>query len=140
MMGILLDGKYRENLLDSGVYQYIEKYNRVNGASDTECLYCYNYGLNSSYNCQSINIASPQPSGAINLSKFNKVELEFNTYVPPLNNQAQTAAICDEEGDIIGINKSNWDIYKYTYNIHTIEYKYNIVNFQSGNVGLEWAR
>ena len=140
MMGILLDGKYRENLLDSGIYGYVEKYNRVNGASDTEFMYCYNYGLNSSYNCQSSNLISPQPSGAINLSKFNKVELEINTYTPPLNNQAQTAVICDEEGDIVGINKSTWDIYKYTYNIHIIEYKYNIVKFESGNVGLEWAR
>ena len=29
--GILLDGKYRENLFKSGVYKYIEKFNRTNG-------------------------------------------------------------------------------------------------------------
>ena len=33
----------------------------VFGASDTEFMYCYNYGLNSSYNCQSSNLISPQP-------------------------------------------------------------------------------
>ena len=82
----------------------------------------------------------PQPTGAINLSKFSKVELEINTYTPPLDEQAQTNVVCDGDGNLIGINKGTWDIYKYTYVLTVMESRYNIVNFVSGNAGLEWAR
>ena len=139
-MGILLDGKYREDVLDSGIYKYVEKYSRTNAGSECENLYCYNFCLNSSYLTPTPSLVSPQPTGAINLSKFNRIELEMNTYIPPLDPQAQTAVICNEDNSIIGVNKASWDIYQYTYNLHIMEARYNIVNFQSGNVGLEWAR
>ena len=67
--GILLNGKYRENMLDSGIYNYIEKYNRSHGNSN-ENLYCYNFCLNT-------DPSEMQPSGAINMSKFNKIEFNL---------------------------------------------------------------
>ena len=139
-MGVLLDGKYRENVLDSGVYQYAERYTRTRGGGASSGLYCYEFCLDTSYLRPDASIEVPQPTGAINLSKFSKVELEINTYIPPLDEQAQTNVVCDGSGNIVGINKGSWEIYKYTYVLTVMESRYNIVNFASGNAGLEWAR
>lgn len=139
-MGILLDGKYRENVFDAGVYQFSERYTRTNGGGFSCGLYCYDFCLDTSYLRPGASTSVPQPTGAINLSKFSKVELEMNTYTPPLDEQAQTNVVCDGNGNLIGINKGTWDIYKYTYVLTVMESRYNIVNFVSGNAGLEWAR
>ena len=137
-LAVLLDGKYRENLLETGVYNYMEKYTRSNSGSDSNGLYCYNFCLDSSYLHPNVKLI--QPTGAINLSKFSTIELEFSTYVPPLDNEAQTAVICDACGNIIGINKSEWEIDKYTYDLNVIEGRYNTVTFVAGNCSLQYAR
>ena len=102
-LGILFDGEYRENLQPVGVYNYIEKMFRTFGFAP-DGLYCYNFCLDTSpFNLQ--------PSGATNMSRFNKIEFEFNTVVPPVNPLAQTLSICDPTtGNIIGINKPTWQI------------------------------
>jgi len=41
-LGILLDGQYRENVLPSGVYNFVEKYVRTAGFAPPG-LYCYNF-------------------------------------------------------------------------------------------------
>ena len=64
-MGLLLDGSYRENLLPAGVYNYIEKYVRTSGNAP-DGLYTYNFCINS-------NLTDLQPSGAINMSRFNNI-------------------------------------------------------------------
>lgn len=130
--GILLDGNYRENLQDFGIYEYIEKYSRSNGNSSSG-LYCYNFSLNSSpYELQ--------PSGAINMSMFNKVELEISTHVPELNENAQVLTICDQNDNIIAINKPSWIIYDYTYDLYLYEERYNILTFTGGNCGWMYTR
>ena len=116
----------------------MEKYTRSNSGNDSNGLYCYNFCLDSSYLHPNTKII--QPTGAINLSKFSTIELEFNTYTPPLDDEAQTAVICDASGNIIGINKSEWEIYKYTYDLNVIEGRYNTVTFVSGNCSLQYAR
>jgi hypothetical protein len=131
-MGILLDGSYRENIQPAGVFDYIEKYTRTSGNAPTG-LYCYNFSLNS-------NNDDLQPSGAINMSRFNQIELEFTTIIPPLDPFAQSLTICDPEtGSIIGINKSSWRIYDYNFDLHLFEERINVVNFIGGNVGLMYA-
>lgn len=131
-MGILLDGSYRENIQPAGVFDYIEKYTRTTGNAPTG-LYCYNFSLNS-------NNDDLQPSGAINMSRFNQIELEFTTIIPPLDPFAQSLTICDPEtGSIIGINKSTWRIYDYNFDLHLFEERINVVNFIGGNVGLMYA-
>ena len=71
---------------------------------------------------------------------FNKIELEFNTLVPPANNLAQTLSICDPAtGNVIGVNKPTWDIYIYNYNLYVMEERINQVIFVSGNCGLLYA-
>ena len=128
---IIFDGKYRENVLDSGIYNYIEKYKMCNGNSD-DGLYIYNYCLNTSpYELQ--------PSGAINLSKFKTIELEFETHVPPFDASSQYFVICDSNGAPIGNTKA-LTLYEYSYNLCFVEERYNIVRFLSGQAGLLYSR
>ena len=131
-MGILLDGSYRENIQPAGVFNYIEKYTRTTGSAPSG-LYCYNFGIHS-------NNSDLQPSGAINMSRFNQIELEFTTIIPPLDPLAQSLTICDPEtGTIIGINKPTWRIYDYNFDLYFFEERLNVVNFIGGNVGLMYA-
>jgi hypothetical protein len=131
-MGILLDGSYRENIQASGVYNFIEKYVRTSGNAPSG-LYCYNFGINS-------NNENMQPSGAINMSRFNQVELEFTTIIPPTDPLAQSLTICDPDtGNIIGINKPTWQVYDYNFNMYLFEERYNVIKFIGGNVGMMYA-
>lgn len=130
-MGIMLDGSYRENTQPVGVYNLIEKNIRTTGNAP-DGLYCYNFCMNS-------NPFEIQPSGAINMNRFNQVELEFSTIAPPLDPLVQTTTICDDNGVIIGINKPSWRIYKYNYNLYVFEERINIVSFIGGNCGLMFA-
>jgi hypothetical protein len=131
-MGILLDGIYRENIQPAGIYNYIEKYTRASG-SGINGVYLYNFCLNSSN-------LELQPSGAMNMSRFNNIELETVTITPPVDPTAQSLVICDpQSGNVIGINKPTWRIYDYNYNLVVYEERYNVVNFIGGNCGLLYA-
>ena len=131
-MGILLDGQYRENILPAGVYNFVEKYVRTAGNAPSG-LYCYNFCLDTSpYNLQ--------PSGAMNMSRFTNIELEFTTISPPFDPYAQVLTICDPNtGDLVGINKPTWRIYNYNFNLYVIEERVNMVIFVGGNAGLLYA-
>ena len=131
-MGILLDGQYRENILPSGVYDFIEKYVRTAGNAPRG-LYCYNFCLNT-------DPFVTQPSGAMNMSRFTNIELEFTTITPPVDPYAQVLTICDPQtGDIIGINKPTWRIYDYNFNLYVIEERINCIVMLGGNAGLLYA-
>jgi len=131
-LGILLDGQYRENILASGVYNYVEKYTRTNGNAP-QGLYCYNFCLDTSpYNLQ--------PSGAMNMNRFTNVQLEFTTIIPPMDPYAQVLTICDPTtGELIGINKPTWRIYDYNFDLYLFEERINMVTFVGGNAGLMYA-
>lgn len=132
-LGILLNGSYRENLLPSGVYNFVEKYIRTMGSAPFG-LYIYNFGLDAGN-------ATYQPSGAINMSKFSTIELEFTTYPPPLDPSANLYTICDPETGIpIGVNKPQWRIYDYNYDLTVLEERYNVLTFIGGNCALMYAR
>tara|TARA_B100000902_G_C27299439_1_gene911933 strand:- start:103 stop:1755 length:1653 start_codon:yes stop_codon:yes gene_type:complete len=131
-MAIIFDGKYRENELDAGIYKYIEKYSKSDGGF-CDGVYYYNYCLETAPNLI-------QPSGAVNLSKFKKIELEISTFIPPLDASAQSLNICSEDGSFAGSNKNSWNIYDYTYTLKLFEERYNILHFSSGNVSLVYAR
>ena len=131
-MALLLDGSYRENAHPEGVYNYIEKYLRTAGNAP-DGLYCYNFCLNT-------NPYDLQPSGAINMSRFTRIEFELNTIVPPLDPLAQSMVICDPgTGNIIGINKPTWRIYDYNFNLVVFEERINVITFVGGNAGLMYA-
>jgi hypothetical protein len=130
---LLLDGKYRENEFDAGVFNYVEKYARSAGNSP-DGLYCYNFNLHT-------DPFDFQPSGAINLSKFKNIQFEFNTYQPPLDPSAQVFTICNQlTGDVIGINKPTWRVYDYNYDLTVMEERFNLLTFTSGNAALMYAR
>jgi hypothetical protein len=132
-MAILLDGKYRENVLDVGVYNFIEKYVRTQSNAPTG-LYCYNF-------CLDTDPFNFQPTGALNTSKFSNVQFEFTTFYPPLDPSANFLTICDPATRLpIGVNKPTWRIYDYNYNLVVLEERYNVVTFMSGNAGLMYAR
>jgi hypothetical protein len=132
-LGIVLNGDYRENVFESGIYNYIEKYVRsAGGAKDG--LYCYNFCLNTSP-------FEYQPSGAINLSKFRIIELEVTTYVPPVDvGTSNFTVIYDANGKPIATTSPNWKIYEYNYNMKVFEERYNILSFIGGNCGMMYAR
>jgi len=132
-MGILFNGEYRENILTSGVFNYVEKYTRTQGSAK-DGLYCYNFCLNTSP-------FEYQPTGAINMSKFKLIQLELATYVPPIDTESSKFDIlCDSSGNAIGVRKSNWRLYQYNYNMTVFEERYNVLSFIGGNCGMLYAR
>ena len=130
---IVMGGVYRENLMDSGIYNYIEKYVRsVGNAKDG--LYCYNYCLNSEKKHY-------QPSGAMNVNKFGSIDLEFNTIEPPINPEgAIVDFICDTSANPIGFRKNTASLNQYTYDLRLFEERYNVIIIKSGRIGLLMAR
>ena len=130
-VGLLCDGIYRENIQPVGVFNYIEKYLRTSG-NGPDGLYVYNFGVDP-YNIL-------QPSGAFNTSRFNNIQFETQTIIPPLNPLAQNLVICDPiTGNVIGTNKSSWNIYDYNYNCIVFEERYNMCTFVAGNAALSYA-
>ena len=74
------------------------------------------------------------------MSRFSQVELEFNTIIPPVDPLAQSLSICDPEtGDVVGVNKSSWELFDYNYNLTLFEERINIVTFVAGNASLMYA-
>jgi hypothetical protein len=131
---IVLSGEYRENSQPSGVYDYVEKYTRTPGSAK-EGLYCYNYCLDTSPFVY-------QPSGALNMSRFKNVELEFTTFLPPIDDAGNNLEItCDDGGTPIFVNqKPSWALYTYNYNLVLFEERYNILSLVGGNCGMMYAR
>jgi len=132
-MGIIFDGNYREKLMNREVFEYIEPYYSSNDTQIVPGLYHYNFSIDTDSN-------NYQPTGAINLSKFNKIEFEFTTHSPTLDASAQVLTVCDASGNVIGVNKPIWNIYEYNYDLVIHEEKYNIITVQNGNCGLMYAR
>jgi hypothetical protein len=127
---IIIDGKYRENEMDSGVYNYIEKFRSTKSSMDNG-VYNYNFCINTGDYLQ--------PTGAINLSRFKYIEFEMTTVIPEVDPETQVLTLCDENGGIIGITKPQ-PVYLYTYEMHLFEERYNVLRFMSGNGGLLFAR
>jgi len=132
-MGINLNGVYRENVLPWQVFNYVDQYARSNG-SGKRGLYNYSFGLNTSP-------FEYQPSGAMNLSRFKDINLEITTINPSISLQnSNYNVICDTSGNPIGINKQNWRLYDYTFNMTLFEERYNVLSIVGGNAGMLYAR
>jgi len=128
-MGIILGGVYRENILDSGVYNYVEKYHKTSGNAK-DGIYCYNFGFDS-------NRKEYQPSGAMNVNRFKTVDFEFNTLIPPFSPQGSTEEyICDSSNNPISFRKNVASLYDFTYDLTIFEERYNVLMIQSGRCGL----
>ena len=135
-IGITLDGTVREENRDSNIYRYQQQYLMSPGLGYTglEGMYCYNFCLDTSP-------FKLQPSGAMNLCKFSKIELEFTTIQPQVDPKADYYVVCDPElNRQIGVVKPNFQLYVYNYNLLVIEERYNILTFIGGNVAMMNAR
>jgi hypothetical protein len=135
-MGILFDGIVREEERPAEVFLYEQQYLAIagRGSASLKGLYCYNFCLNTSpFNLQ--------PSGAINLSKYSKIELDFTTIEPTLALDINYNVVCDAEtGNPVATTKGMFQLYDYTFNLMVIEERYNVLIFSGGNAGLMAAR
>jgi hypothetical protein len=132
-MGILLGSEYRENILEEGVYNLVEKWIRTDGIAKNG-LYAYNFAVRT-------NRDSYQPSGAQNMNKWQYVTFEFNTIQPPLdpsNNNVEV--LCDPSGGIIGVRKDTWRLNKWNFDLRVWEERYNMIVIENGSIGLLIAR
>lgn len=130
---IVYDGMFRESAQPAGVFSYLQKNGRSNGAS-TRNLYCYNFTQNTSPFIM-------QPSGTQNMCRFKDVRMQFTTIVPPLDPLAQTLSVCDPDaGGIIGVNKNTWELYMYNFTLTVFEEKINYVVVENGMVELMYVK
>jgi len=132
-MGILLGSEYRENILEEGVYNLVEKWTRTDGIAKNG-LYAYNFAVRT-------NREIYQPSGAQNMNKWQYVTFEINTIQPPLdpdNNSVQV--LCDPSGGIIGVRKDTWRLNKWNFDLRVWEERYNMIVIENGSIGLLIAR
>ncbi len=132
-LAITMGGVYRENKLDAGIYNYIEKYLRTTGNAK-DGLYCYNFCLNS-------NNDEYQPSGGMNVNKFKYVSFEFNTIDSPNSeNQKLADLICDNQGNPLGFRKTVNKLKEYNFDLRVWEERYNMLIIQGGRLGLMNAK
>ena len=132
-MAIICGSEYRENLLEAGVYDYIEKWVRTDGIAK-EGLYMYSFAIHTTRDTY-------QPSGAQNTNKWQYIIFEYNTIQPPIdpsNNNVQV--LCDPSGAIIGIRKDAWQMNSYNFDLRVFEERYNMVVIEGGRIGLLNAR
>lgn len=129
--GILLDGKYRENVFDGNLYNYLDYYTRAAGCGK-EGLYFYNFGLQT-------NPYSDQPSGALNFAKFKRVELEVDIITPPFSNTFKLIEIYNFDQDILTTTKQRKDLYEYTFDLTVQIESYNMLVFTNGTAGLMYT-
>lgn len=136
--GLVFDRTVRETTYDAGNVNYLEQYLRSHGNTRTG-LYSYNF-------CVDTDPFKYQPSGAINLSKFDMVGFEFTTIEPPdISGAIYVSTLCNfvspgEAGAAIATNKPAWAQYKYSYNLHIMEERYNLLMIENGVGALALAR
>jgi hypothetical protein len=134
--GITFDGTVREELRTGNIYLQDQQYltSEGYGSLSLEGLYAYHFCLDTSP-------FQLQPSGAINLSKFSKIEFEFTTITPPIDPNSTYLVICDPIlNQQIGVNKSIYRLYEYGFNLYVLEERYNVLTFLSGNAAMMNAR
>ena len=131
-MTLLFDGKFRENTLHETVFRYIEPYARSN-ANSKDGLYFYNF-------CTNTDNRVYQPTGGMNMDRFENIELALSVLEPLRVENRNAVQICDENGDIIGISQNINDTFLYTYDLTVFEERYNVVHIRGGMIGMLYAR
>ena len=127
---LTFDGKLRENKLDGNALRLVERYTRASGGSNSDGLYFYNFGLDTS---------KLQPSGAMNLLHFRHIDFEYSILTPPRDISAQLLAICDTSGNYYGVNRASWNINQFNYNLYIFEEQYNMLIIENGLASLEFT-
>lgn len=143
-MGLLFNGTYREDLLESGIYNYVEKYSRTSGQAK-HGLYIYNFSIYSNKDYY-------QPSGSQNMNRTKNVVFEFETEVSDLKIDSQAELTTVEEltnaqteiNNTISAIRNNdtnrYENHKYDYELFLIEERYNILYVKNGVIEMKYAR
>jgi hypothetical protein len=147
--GLFFNSTVREFELDNGIVSWIDVYSRSEGAG-LEGVYYYNFCLNSSPFLY-------QPSGAVNLSAFTTINWKFKlkssavkieppSFIKLFWEQEQIVASvnCDpltnnsEEPITTRIKKT--ELYLWSFTLHIMEERYNILTIKNGVASLAFAR
>ena len=145
--GLYCNELVREDILPYGINNYIENYLKVEGDPD-DGIYCYNFNIEKG--------STLNPSGAMNMMKFNNITFEFTTIDPyreVSNNVNQILDVKTNETTNETTNKTTSETtsettnetkycidslksqeFDYNYNLHIIEERYNILQFSNGLV------
>ena len=135
-LGILIDGAIREEIKPYVVYSGEQQYLTIPGRGNLSLPGLYSYHF-----CLKTDPFNIQPSGAMNLSKYGKIEFEFTTNTPRINPEATYRVLCDPiTGIPVETIKSVEQLYIYYYDLLVIEERYNILSFIGGNAGMMNAR
>lgn len=129
---IVIDGNERENTLDRGVLRYIEPYSRSKSNS-TNYVYHYNFTTKT-------DVREYQPYGAMNMDTFEDVIFYVDMIQPPIKEKTPAIEICDENGNIIGLDQRTQDIFVYTYDLDIFEERYNVISIKNGHIETFFAR
>lgn len=130
---LLLDGKLREERIESLYFNTAEQLLRNNGGWK-EGLYSYNFSLNGSpYEID--------PTGGMNLINYRHIDFEYeNLPLLEIRDPSLVAIIpiCDSSGNSYGYNKIDWEIYNYSFNMKIFEEHYNVLTIENGLASLEF--
>ena len=134
--GLYCNELVREEILPYGINNYIENYLKVEGDPE-DGIYCYNFNIEKS--------SSLNPSGAMNMMKFNNITFEFTT-IDPYREQSSDIdltsinEVFDENSNETNnhtkycVDSSHFQELDYNYNLHIMEERYNILQFSNGIV------
>lgn len=130
--GLYCNELTREEVLPYGINTYIENYLKIEGDPD-DGIYCYNFNIE--------NPSTLNPSGAMNMMKFNEISFEFTTIDPyreriPFSSESIVYSNDEphQEEKRHCINDSLYKEFEYNYNLHIMEERYNILQFSNGIV------
>ena len=116
--GLYCNELIREEILPYGINQYIENYLKIAGDPE-DGIYSYNFNIQPH---DSLN-----PSGAMNMMKFNEITFEFTT-IDPYREVVNEEPLGKETRHCINQE------FEYNYNLHIMEERYNILHFSNGIV------
>ena len=147
--GLYFNSTVREFELDNGIIAWVDLYSRSEG-SGIEGTYYYNFCLNTSPFIY-------QPSGAVNLSTFDTINWEFK--LNPSGKKSSQASViqsiwqepaivasanCDpltnNKTDVTVLQVKNKELYLWTFTLHIMEERYNILTIKNGVASLALDR
>jgi hypothetical protein len=132
--GLYCNELTREEVLPYGINAYIENYLKIEG-DPADGIYCYNFNIETH--------STLNPSGAMNMMKFNEITFEFTTIDPyreripmPVTSESivygNDGSLQEEKRHCI--HDSLYKEFEYNYNLHIMEERYNILQFSNGIV------
>ena len=147
--GLFFNSTVREFQLDNGILAWVDIYSRSEG-SGIEGTYYYNFCLNTSPFIY-------QPSGAVNLSAFNSINWQFKLNPtgrkiqlpsevslfydqPKIVGRVSCDPISNDENNPVVTRMEPKNLFLWTYTLHIMEERYNILTIKNGVASLAFAR